>query len=128
MKPRLPATTARDWADGDGVVKKSNLYPFVLACLMFVVSFQLFTQYVLWFGFRDKFASELDVAEHALAIAFIWFSIAMGVLFSALGLLSFRIDIRKPLAYSCGLFLTVAAISAAIDMYFRSFMVDSAGG
>jgi hypothetical protein len=128
MKPRLPGATTRHWAEGDGVVKKSNLYPFVLACLMFVISFQLFTQHVLWFGFRDKFASELDVAEHALAIALIWFSIAVGVLFSALGFLSFRIDIRKPLAYGCILFLIVAAISAGIDMHFRSYMADSSGG
>ena len=105
-----------------------KIYPFVLACLMLVISFQLFMQYVMFFGFPDGFSSELDRAEHVLAKVFIWFCIAMAVVFSALGVLSFRIDIKRPLAYGCVLFLIVAAISAGIDMHFRSYMMDSAGG
>ena len=95
---------------------------------MFAISFQLFTEYLLWFGFRDGYASELDVAEHTLAKYFICFSIAMGVWFLGLGWLSFRADIKKYLLYSCILFLLAASVSRAIDQYFRSYMMDSAGG
>jgi hypothetical protein len=109
-------------------MKAKNLYPFSLTGLMFLVAQQLFAKYIMWFGFRDKFAAELDVAEHTLAIWFVWFSLAMAVLFLGLGVLSFRIEIKKPLAYACIVFLFAATAAVALDLYFRSYMVDSAGG
>jgi hypothetical protein len=105
-----------------------SLYPFALACLMFAVSFQLFQEYILWFGFPDGFASELDAAEHTLASCFIWFSIAMGIWFLALGWQSLRAGIGKQLLYTCLLILLAATIAVAIDLYFRTYMMDSAGG
>lgn len=105
-----------------------SLYPFALAFLMFAISFLLFSEYVLLFGFRDGYASELDIAEHTLARCFIWFSSATGIWLLGLGWLSFHADIRKRLFYTCILFLFAAAGSLALDLYFRSYMMDSAGG
>jgi hypothetical protein len=109
-------------------VKLRSLYPFALACLMFAISFWLFSEYVLWFGFRDGYASELDVAEHALARYFIWFSIGIGIWSLGLGWLSFRADVGKRLFYTCILFLFAAAAALALDLHFRSYTMDSAGG
>jgi hypothetical protein len=109
-------------------VKVRSLYPFALACLMFAISFHLFSEYALWFGFRDGYASELDVAEHTLAKYFICFSVAMGIWFLGLGWVSFRADISKRLYYTCVLFLFTVVGALAIDLYFRSYMMDSAGG
>jgi hypothetical protein len=109
-------------------MKMMRLYPFALACLMFAISFQLFGEYIMWFGFPDGFASELDTAEHRLAIWFVWFSLAMGIGFLVLGWRSFRADIGKQLVYACILFLLAATITVAIDLYFRTYMMDSAGG
>jgi hypothetical protein len=105
-----------------------NLYPFALAFLMFAISFQLFWKYLLWFRFWDGYASELEVAEHALATYFIWFGIAIGIWSLGLGWRSFRADIGKPLLYTCILFLLATSISISLDLYFRSYMMDSAGG
>ena len=109
-------------------VKMRNLYPFALACLMFAVSWWLFAEYLMWFRFWDGYASELDVAEHALATYFVWFSVAMSIWLLGLGWRSFRTDISKPLLYTCILFLFSAVISVSLDLYFRSYMMDSAGG
>ena len=109
-------------------MKMRSLYPFALACLMFAVSWWLFAEYVLWFGFWDRYASELDGAEHTLAIYFIWFSIAIGFWCLGLGWRSFRADVGKPLLYTCILFLFAAAIAVSLDLYFRTYMMDSAGG
>lgn len=109
-------------------MKAKRFYSFALACLMFAISQQLFENYILWFGFRDRSVSELDFAEHTLANCFVWFSIAMGVWFLSLGLLSFRVEIKKQLMCACILFLFAAAISIALDLYFRSYMMDSSGG
>jgi hypothetical protein len=108
--------------------KMRSLYPFALACLMFAISFQLFQEYILWFGFPDGFASELDAAEHTLASWFIWFSLATGIWFLVLGWRSFRADISKQLLNTCILFLLAATITVTIDLYFRTYMMDSAGG
>ena len=43
-----------------------RIVAFMLAGLMLAVSFFLFTTYIMWFGFWDGFASELDRAENAL--------------------------------------------------------------
>jgi hypothetical protein len=109
-------------------VKMRSVYPFALACLMFAISALLFYRYLLWFGFWDRYASELDAAEHNLATYFIWFSVATGIWFLGLGWQSLRADVSKPLLYTCILFLFAAAISIALDLHFRSYMMDSAGG
>jgi len=109
-------------------VKMRSLYPFALACLMFAIAFQLFREYLLWFGFRDAYTSELDDAEHSLASWFIWFSLVMGLWFLGLGWRSFRSDVRKPLLYTCILFLFAASVSVALDLHFRTYMMGSTGG
>jgi MFS family permease len=112
----------------NAVVTMRRIYPFALAGLMLAISFQLFSNYIMWFGFWDGFASELDVAEHSLATYFVWFSTGMGVWFLSLGLLASRIEIKKPLLYACILFLVAATVAIAIDLHFRTYMTDSSGG
>jgi hypothetical protein len=115
-------------AEENDAVKMRTLYPFVLACLMFAIAWWLFAEYVLWFGFWDRYASELGTAEHILAKYFIWFSIATGIWLLGLGWRSFRADVGKPLLYTCVLFLFAAVIAVSLDLYFRTYMMDSAGG
>jgi hypothetical protein len=45
-----------------------------------------------------------------------------------LGWVSFRADIATRLYYTCVLFLFTVVGALAIDLYFRSYMMDSAGG
>ena len=109
-------------------VKMRSLYPFAFACLMFALSFQLFREYLLWFGFRDAHTSELDDAEHTLAMWFIGFSMVTGLWSLGLGWRSFRTDVSKPLLYACVFFLLAASVSVAIDLHFRTYMTGSTGG
>ena len=106
---------------------RMNVYPFVLAVLMFAGSARL-SVFVTWLGFPDGFMSQLDRAEQQLAICLTWFSLAFGIGFLGLGAWSFRADVRKPLTYASILVLLVAAGSVALDLHFRSYMMDSAGG
>ncbi|MGM5025086.1 hypothetical protein AB8B02_02565 [Tardiphaga sp. 862_B3_N4_1] len=105
-----------------------NVYPFAAACLLFALTFWLYMTRVMWLGFPDGFIAELDAAEAILVTWFNWFSIALGIWFVILGIRSFRNDIGRWSSYSCLLFVSVVVISLAIDRYFRSFMMDSAGG
>lgn len=107
---------------------RKNVYPFVLAVSMFAIAIGLYSVFVIWLGFPDGFMSRLDVAEQRLAICLIWFGLAMGIGFLSLGAWSFRSDVRKPLIYTSILVLLVAAGSVALDLYFRSYMMDSRGG
>ncbi|WP_441231792.1 hypothetical protein AB7828_28330 [Tardiphaga sp. 215_C5_N2_1] len=105
-----------------------NVYPFAAACLLFALTFWLYMTRVMWLGFPDGFIAELDAAEAILVTWFNWFSIALGIWFVILGIRSFRNDIGRWSLYSSLLFVSVVVISLAIDRYFRSFMMDSAGG
>src|SRR6185369_13286075 len=86
---------------------RKNVYPFVLAVLMFAGSARL-SVFVTWLGFPDGFMSQLDRAEQQLAICLTWFSLAFGIGFLGLGAWSFRADVRKPLTYASILVLLVA--------------------
>jgi hypothetical protein len=48
--------------------------------------------------------------------------------FLGLGFRSFRTDIKKQLLYACILFLFAATITIALDLHFRTYMMDSSGG
>lgn len=105
-----------------------RIVPFALAGLMLAIALYLEMTYVMMFGFWDGFTSELDRAENALAQYFIWFSLAMGVWFIALGFRPAHAAFRQRLVYSCIVFAVVATIAVSLDLYFRSTMMDSAGG
>ena len=105
-----------------------SLYPFALAFLMVAIAFELYMECIYLLGFPDGFIAELDGAEAELAGWFNWFCLAMAAWFMVLGWLSFRADIKRKLAYSCVLFLFVTAAAIALDLYFRSYMMDSRGG
>ncbi len=109
-------------------MKTMRVYPFALACLMLAIACWLFMKNVLMLGFPDGFIAELDAAERDLANWFIRFCLAMAVWFVGLGWLSFRADIKRKLTYSCMLFLLAAVIAIALDLHFRSYMMDSRGG
>jgi hypothetical protein len=109
-------------------MKMMKVYQFALVCLMVAIACWLFMTSVLMVGFPDGFIAELDGAEKELATWFIWFCFAMAIWFVSLGWLSFRADVKRKLAFSCMLFLLVASIAIALDLYFRSYMMDSRGG
>jgi hypothetical protein len=99
-----------------------------LAALALAVAYLLFAQYIMWFGFRDGYASELDRAEHRLATYLVWFSLAMGAWFVLLAFRPAHARFKKTVWYSCLLFALVASMALGLDLYFRSYMMDSAGG
>ena len=105
-----------------------RIVAFVLALLMFAVAFYLDMTYIMWFGFWDGFTSEIDRAENALARYFIWFSLAMGLWFIRLGFQPSHPKFKPRILYSCLLFVIVASVAVALDLYFRTYMMDSAGG
>jgi hypothetical protein len=107
---------------------RRRIVPFALACVVFAVSLYLYASYIMWFGFWDGFASELDRAENTLATYFIWFSSAMGVWFVCLGFWRSHAKFNRRVLYSCLLFAFVTAVAVGLDVYFRSYMMDSAGG
>jgi vacuolar-type H+-ATPase subunit I/STV1 len=101
---------------------------FALAGLMFAVALYLHMTYVVMFGFWDGFASELDRAENMLARYFIWFSLAMGVWFIGIGFWRSHPNFTRRVLYSCLLFAFAAGVAVSLDLYFRTYMMDSAGG
>ncbi|MDF2119418.1 hypothetical protein PY365_28025 [Roseiarcaceae bacterium H3SJ34-1] len=105
-----------------------NIYPFSLAIAMFSAAIKLYLTFVMWLGFPDGFIAELERAEEPLAIYLGWFFLTMGVVFLGLGAWSFRGDIGRPVIYACILIVLVAATGGAVDLYFRSYMMDSRGG
>jgi hypothetical protein len=105
-----------------------RIVPFALAGLAFAIALYLDMTYVMMFGFWDGFTSELDRAENTLATYFIWFSAAMGVWFICLGFCRSHADFKKRVLYSCLLFALAATVAVGLDLYFRSYMMDSAGG
>jgi len=105
-----------------------NIYPFGLAAAMFLTALKLYFSFVFMLGFPDGFIAELERAEKPLAIYLGWFFLTMGVVFLGLGGWSFRGDVRRPLIYACILVALVAATGAAVDLYFRSYMMDARGG
>jgi hypothetical protein len=105
-----------------------RIVAFMLAGLMLAVSLPLFTTYIMWFGFWDGFTSALDRAENALARYFIWFNLAMGVWFMRLGFWPSHASFKPRILYSCLLFVIAASVAVALDLYFRTYMMDSAGG
>ena len=109
-------------------MRASRTVPFALAGLSFAIAFYLEMTYVMMFGFWDGFASELDRAENVLAQVFIWFSLAMGVWFIWLGLRSSHPKFKRRVLYSCLVFALAAAVAVSLDLYFRTYMMDSAGG
>jgi hypothetical protein len=109
-------------------VTRKNFYPFALAGLMFAAAIRIDWVFVTWAGFPDGFMSELDLAERQLGVYLVRFSLAIAIVFLGLGAWSFRADVKKPLIYASLLVLLVAAASVALDLYFRSYMMDSTGG
>jgi len=96
--------------------------------LMFAVALYLEMTYNMMFGFWDGFTSELDRAENALARYFIGFSLAMGVWFIYLGFRRSPANFKQRILYSCLLFVIAASVAVSLDLYFRTYMMDSAGG
>jgi hypothetical protein len=109
-------------------MKTRRIVAFALAGLAFALAFHLFTTYVLMFGFWDGFTSELDRGENMLARYFIWFSLAMGLWFIRLGFQPSHANFRRRILYSCLLFVIAGSVAVALDLYFRTFMMDSGGG
>jgi hypothetical protein len=79
-------------------------------------------------GFPDGFIAEREAAEEPLATYLGWFFVAMGVVFIGLGVLSYRTDVKRPAIYACVLIVLVAAACGALDLHYRSTMMDSRGG
>jgi hypothetical protein len=109
-------------------MKASRTVPFALAGLAFAIALCLEMTYVMMFGFWDGFASELDRAENALARYFVWFSLAMGVWFVRLGFQPSHANFRRRVLYSGLLYAIAAGVAVSLDLYFRTYMMDSAGG
>jgi hypothetical protein len=109
-------------------MRTRRIVAFALAGLAFTIALYLDMVYVTMFGFWDGFTSELDRAENMLARYFIWFSAAMGVWFVCLGFWRSHAKFRTRIFYSCVLFVFAAVIAMSLDLYFRSYMMDSAGG
>jgi|SRR4051812_21509961 hypothetical protein len=109
-------------------MKIRRIYLFALAGLMFVIAIKVDSDHIAWVGFWDGFVSELDAAEKTLATYFAWFCIAMGVWLLGLGFLLFRVNVKRQLLCACIVFLFVTAVIAVIDLHFRTYMMDSAGG
>jgi len=109
-------------------MRTRRIVAFALAGLMFAVALYLEMTYVMMFGFWDGFTSELDRAENMLARCFIWFSLAMGAWFVWLGFWRSHASFRRRVLYSCLLFACAAAAAVSLDLYFRTTMMDSAGG
>jgi O-antigen ligase len=109
-------------------MKTSRTVPLALAGLAFAVALYLEMTYVMMFGFWDGFTSELNRAENVLARYFIWFSLAMGVWFIRLGFQSSHANFKQRVLYSCLLFVIAAGVAVSLDLYFRTYMMDSAGG
>jgi len=109
-------------------MKTGRIVAFALAGLAFAIALYLEMTYVMMFGFWDGFTSELDRAENVLARYFIWFSLAMGVWFIRLGFQPPRANFKLRVLYSCLLFVFAAGVAVALDLYFRTYMMDSAGG
>jgi hypothetical protein len=109
-------------------MRTSRIVPFALAGLMLAIALRLFTTHLMLFGFWDGFTSELDRAEHTLATYFVWFSMAMGAWFITLGFRPSHAAFKQRLWYSVILFALAATVAVLLDLYFRSYMMDSAGG
>ena len=106
----------------------SRTVPFALAGLSFAIALYLEMTFVMMFGFWDGFTSELDRAENVLARYFIWFSLAMGLWFIGLGIRPSHPNFKRRVLYSCLFFVFVAGVAVSLDLYFRTYMMDSAGG
>jgi len=63
-----------------------------------------------------------------MARCFIWFSLAMGLWFIFVGLQPSHANFRQLILYSCLLFVIATSVAVALDLYFRTYMMDSAGG
>jgi len=109
-------------------MRTSRTVPFALAGLSFAIAFYLEMTFVMMFGFWDGFTSELDRAENVLARYFIWFSLAMGAWFIRVGLQPSHANFNKRVFYTCLVFVFAASVAVALDLYFRTYMMDSAGG
>jgi hypothetical protein len=105
-----------------------RIVAFVLAFLMFAVALYLEMTYIAMFGFWDGFTSEIDRAENALAWYFIRFSLAMGLWFIVVGFAPSHANFNKRILYSCLLFVIAAGVVVSLALYFRTYMMDSAGG
>jgi hypothetical protein len=70
-------------------------------------------------GFPDGFIAEREAAEEPLATYLGWFFVAI---------LSYRTDVKRPAIYACVLIVLVAAACGALDLHYRSTMMDSRGG
>ncbi len=72
--------------------------------------------------------SELDTAETMLASYFVWFSLALGSWLLVVSFLASRINIWRQVLLAGVLFILVSGAVVGVDMHFRTYMVDSAGG
>ena len=99
-----------------------------VAVVVLAVVGWVFTQHSEWFGFRDGYASELDTAEHTMAVWFCWFSLAVVVVLAALVWRSFFAGIGRLLLIVAGLYVVAGTVAVGLDLYFRGYMMDSAGG
>ena len=52
----------------------------------------------------------------------------MGVWFMRLGFWPSHASFKPRILYSCLLFVIAASVAVALDLYFRTYMMDSAGG
>jgi hypothetical protein len=109
-------------------MRSRRIVAFALAGLAFAIALYLEMTYVMMFGFWDGFTSELDRAENMLARYFIWFSLAMGVWFVCLGFWRSHPNFGRRVLYSCLLFAFATGVAVSLDLYFRTYMMDSAGG
>ena len=99
-----------------------------LALAMLVLPYLIYVQYIYWVGFPDGYASELDTAERALAVWISWLSTATGVVFLALVARSFFAHVGRWVLVVCALYLLAVTGTVAVDLYDRTYMMDSRGG
>ena len=95
---------------------------------MLAVAGWVFNDHILFFGFPDGFSSELGRAENTMAIGFCWFSLALAALTLGLFWRSFFAPIGRLLLVALGLYAVVTVGLVGLDMQFRTYMMDDAGG
>lgn len=107
---------------------KLPLLSIALAVSLLYAAARIGMRYIAFFGFPDGAAAELDWAEKGLAIAFVDISLVMTLWLFGLAALGFRRPIGKLLIGTSVVFLLCVAVILGLDLWFRSYMMDSAGG
>jgi hypothetical protein len=106
----------------------NRILAYVLLCVAVVSSFLVYMEYIHLLGFPDGFITELGYAERRLAWIFIGVSLVLGWCFVYLGTIASRREVGKKLTAAIFAYLIFLISTLLIDYYYRSHLMDSAGG